>query len=99
MKIGEWYSAASPKTHYYCIRITEIVTDTNTSGEEEKFLKCFFITANKACGEAPKLMQPSILKFYNRIKDKAQIAKLEKFYKENSKATAETDLNDFLKDL
>lgn len=99
MKIGEWYSAASPKTHYYCIRITEIVTDANTSGEEEKFLKCYFITANKTCGEAPKIMQPAILKLYNKVKDKAQIAKLEKFYKENSKVTAESNLNAFLDDL
>ena len=99
MKIGEWYSVSSANHHYYCIRILEIETDLNTSGEEEKLLKCFFITRNKEFGVTPKPLPAGLLKIYTKIKDKTQIAKLEKFYKEKSKVTDESKLNAFLDDL
>jgi len=95
MKVDEWYSSNNSVNPHFCIRITEILNETNTSGEEYRIFNYFYISQKKEHGRGENAVHNK-LKDYTKVKDIVQIKKLEKFYVENTESTAEEKLKDFI---
>lgn len=93
MKVGEWYTNPS-SSDQYLIRVTVIDEEVERGGEHKTF-NYFYIGKNKMFGIKNSVSQ-SIIRSYEKIKEKGYIEKLEKFYNENNGPSEIEQLDDFI---
>ncbi len=95
MKVGEWYTNPSDSKNYI-IRITAVNTESDQRDGEWKVYNYFAIAKNKSTStKENEAIDPG----YKKIKEPAQLKKLEQFYRQVSGPAEGEQLDSFIKTL